>query len=92
MANLRDAALEYHRMGGKPGKISVTPTKPLDTQWDLSLAYSPGVAEPVYSDIVEVNLDQVEPCVAGPSRPEQRTPLSQVPASFQQALERIVAV
>ncbi|MBN2503467.1 MAG: NADP-dependent malic enzyme [Anaerolineales bacterium] len=47
MANLRDEALEYHRMGGKPGKISVTPTKPLDTQRDLSLAYSPGVAEPV---------------------------------------------
>ncbi|MEO8613294.1 MAG: NADP-dependent malic enzyme, partial [Chloroflexota bacterium] len=36
----------YHRMG-RPGKIEVTPTKPLTTQRDLSLAYSPGVAEAV---------------------------------------------
>src|SRR5678809_430980 len=40
---LRDAALEYHR-APSPGKISVTPTKPLFNQRDLSLAYSPGVA------------------------------------------------
>ncbi|MFN2144981.1 MAG: NADP-dependent malic enzyme [Anaerolineales bacterium] len=47
MSNLRKDALEYHRLGGKPGKISVQPTKPLESQRDLSLAYSPGVAEPV---------------------------------------------
>src|SRR6476469_3768700 len=40
---LRDAALEYHRLP-TPGKISVTPTKGLTNQLDLSLAYSPGVA------------------------------------------------
>jgi malate dehydrogenase (oxaloacetate-decarboxylating)(NADP+) len=40
-------ALDYHRLDGKPGKISVTPTKPMDTQRDLSLAYTPGVAVPV---------------------------------------------
>ncbi|MBL8485232.1 MAG: NADP-dependent malic enzyme [Rhodocyclaceae bacterium] len=40
---LRDAALEYHEFP-TPGKISVTPTKGLATQRDLSLAYSPGVA------------------------------------------------
>ncbi|WP_341889232.1 NADP-dependent malic enzyme [Variovorax sp. YR752] len=40
---LRDAALEYHRTPVR-GKISVTPTKPLSNQRDLSLAYSPGVA------------------------------------------------
>ncbi len=38
-------ALDYHVLGRK-GKIEVTPTKPLLTQRDLSLAYSPGVAEP----------------------------------------------
>ncbi len=38
-------ALEYHSLG-KPGKIEVTPTKPCLTQRDLSLAYTPGVAEP----------------------------------------------
>src|SRR5690606_38822026 len=42
-ANLRKAALEYHRQG-RPGKISVTPTKQLANQRDLALAYSPGVA------------------------------------------------
>ena len=40
---LRDAALQYHRQN-PPGKISVNPTKPMITQRDLSLAYSPGVA------------------------------------------------
>jgi malate dehydrogenase (oxaloacetate-decarboxylating)(NADP+) len=43
----REDALEYHRLNGKPGKISVTPTKPMDTQRDLGLAYTPGVAVPV---------------------------------------------
>ncbi len=38
-------ALKYHEMG-RPGKIEVIPTKPTATQRDLSLAYSPGVAEP----------------------------------------------
>lgn len=47
MSNLREEALEYHRLDGKPGKISISPTKPLATQRDLSLAYSPGVAYPV---------------------------------------------
>jgi len=42
----RDAALEYHRQG-RPGKIQVVPTKPTLTQRDLSLAYTPGVAQAV---------------------------------------------
>ncbi|MGL5317402.1 MAG: NADP-dependent malic enzyme [Bacteroidales bacterium] len=41
----KEAALLYHSEG-KPGKIEVVPTKPYSTQTDLSLAYSPGVAEP----------------------------------------------
>ncbi|MFG6442464.1 NADP-dependent malic enzyme [Roseateles sp. LKC17W] len=44
-AALRDAAREYHRAPTR-GKISVTPTKALSNQRDLSLAYSPGVAYP----------------------------------------------
>jgi len=45
--NFTDAeALEFHR-AAPPGKISITPTKPMATQRDLSLAYSPGVAAPV---------------------------------------------
>ena len=38
-------ALAYH-FGARPGKIEVSPTKPCRTQWDLSLAYTPGVAQP----------------------------------------------
>ena len=41
----RQQALEYHSKG-RPGKIEVVPTKDAKTQRDLSLAYSPGVAEP----------------------------------------------
>ena len=45
MARRKQEALEYHEQG-RPGKIAVVPTKPVGTQRDLSLAYSPGVAEP----------------------------------------------
>ncbi|MFN3625691.1 MAG: NADP-dependent malic enzyme [Hyphomicrobium sp.] len=41
-------ALQFHAQG-KPGKLEITPTKPLTTQRDLSLAYSPGVAVPVHA-------------------------------------------
>lgn len=41
-----DEALEFHSRG-RPGKLEITPTKPMATQRDLSLAYSPGVAVPV---------------------------------------------
>jgi malate dehydrogenase (oxaloacetate-decarboxylating)(NADP+) len=41
----RDKALEYHSKG-RPGKLKVSPSKPTQTQEDLSLAYTPGVAEP----------------------------------------------
>src|SRR6201996_9276780 len=40
-----DEALQFHA-GGRPGKLAIAPTKPLTTQRDLSLAYSPGVAFP----------------------------------------------
>lgn len=43
--SLYDDALEFHKMG-QPGKLEVVPTKPMATQRDLSLAYSPGVAAP----------------------------------------------
>ena len=41
-----EEALQFHQ-GGKPGKLEINPTKPMATQRDLSLAYSPGVAVPV---------------------------------------------
>ncbi|MEQ8575028.1 MAG: NADP-dependent malic enzyme, partial [Fulvivirga sp.] len=41
----KEDALNYHTQG-QPGKIEVVPTKPMESQMDLALAYSPGVAEP----------------------------------------------
>ncbi len=46
MSITKEDVFEYHR-AGRPGKIEVVPTKPLETQRDLSLAYTPGVAEAV---------------------------------------------
>ncbi|MGM0560508.1 MAG: NADP-dependent malic enzyme [Pseudomonadota bacterium] len=48
-------ALEFHAQG-RPGKLEITPTKPLTTQRDLSLAYSPGVAEPCLRIADDVSL------------------------------------
>ena len=53
--NRKKDALNYHAMG-RPGKIAVVPTKPHSSQRDLSLAYSPGVAEPCLA-IAENNED-----------------------------------
>src|SRR5882757_1972670 len=52
----REQALEYHSKG-KPGKIEVIPTKETKTQRDLSLAYSPGVAEPCKE--IQKNIEDV---------------------------------
>jgi len=46
MSDLKKKALDYHRLP-RPGKLSVESTKPCATQQDLSLAYTPGVAQPV---------------------------------------------
>jgi malate dehydrogenase (oxaloacetate-decarboxylating)(NADP+) len=47
MHQLKEKALKYHCMDGKPGKIEVNATKPCVTAEDLGLAYTPGVAKPV---------------------------------------------
>ncbi|MGI9315982.1 MAG: malate dehydrogenase, partial [bacterium] len=44
--DFKKLALEYHQIP-RPGKTSILPTKPFETQTDLSLAYTPGVAGPV---------------------------------------------
>ena len=58
MAITKQDVLEYHRLG-RAGKIEVRATKPLATQRDLSLAYSPGVAEAVL-EISQNNLAAYE--------------------------------
>ena len=45
MAVTKQQALDYH-FGARPGKIEISPTKPCHTQRDLSMAYTPGVADP----------------------------------------------
>ena len=53
--SLKQDALNFHATG-RPGKLEITPTKPLTTQRDLSLAYSPGVAEPCLA--IKVSTDK----------------------------------
>ena len=64
----REKALAYHAEG-KPGKLEVIPTKPTSTQEDLSLAYSPGVAEPDAITSTPVDHEpRAQPRRRGPSR------------------------
>ncbi len=56
MSITKQDALDYHTIGGRPGKITVEATKPLETQRDLSLAYSPGVGD-VVTQIAEQPAD-----------------------------------
>ncbi|MFA6846515.1 MAG: malic enzyme-like NAD(P)-binding protein, partial [Sphaerochaetaceae bacterium] len=55
MKKIYEEALRYHEMGGIPGKVSVVPSKPCQTAEELSLAYTPGVAQPVLE--IEQNKD-----------------------------------
>ena len=47
---------------------------------------NPLETEPTYTDIVEIDLSTIEPCMAGPSRPNQKTPLSKIPDNFNATL------
>ena len=46
----------------------------------------PGAEDPVFTETVEIDLSEVEPCLAGPFRPNQRTPLAAVPRSYSDAM------
>ena len=54
--NRKQDALNYHSQG-RPGKIEVVPTKPTNSKRDLTMAYSPGVAEPCLK--IAENVDDV---------------------------------
>src|SRR5476651_1508434 len=54
--DFKKAALDYHAFP-KPGKLCISVTKPTETQKDLALAYTPGVAEPVRA--IKANPDEV---------------------------------
>ena len=74
---LREDALNYHSQG-RPGKIEVLPTKPYNSQHDLSLAYTPGVAEPCLE--IEKNPS------AAYSRSEEHTSELQSPVAISYAV------
>jgi aconitate hydratase len=52
--------------------------------------FTPDAPEPVYSDVVEVDLSTVEPCIAGPKRPQDRIPVRMVREAFEEALAKPV--
>ncbi len=53
---------------------------------EQGLFYDPKSAQPSYSDLLELDLATVEPCLAGPKRPQDRVPLTQVKTNFQASL------
>jgi aconitate hydratase len=80
--------LDYLRLSGRDR-----------AQIDLVEAYAkaqglfsaPGVPDPVYSEVIELDLSCVEPCLAGPKRPQDRVSLKQAKAGFQSALVAMLA-
>ena len=71
----KETALLYHSQG-KPGKIEVVPTKPYSTQTDLSLAYSPGVAEPCLEIEKDPQTDRKSTRLNSSHKTESRMPSS----------------
>jgi aconitate hydratase len=55
---------------------------------EQGLFHDPGAPEPVFSELVELDLATVEPCLAGPARPQDRVPLRAAQASLHRALEQ----
>ncbi len=58
----REDALNYHRLGGKPGKIAICPSKPLQNQHDLSLAYTPELRHEIVKLVLEYRPEMVITC------------------------------
>ena len=69
-----ECALEYHR-SQPPGKIAVVPTKPLENQRDLALAYSPGVRTSIHTASAGTSAQLERP-------PHRKTNASHCPADF----------
>ena len=76
-------ALDYHSNGRK-GKIEIAPTKPYSSQRDLSLAYSPGVAEP--------GRDNLEPVLDGMVAPDAAVDVDRLAAKLDVLRKRIVVL
>ena len=75
--------LDYLRLSGRDaGHVDLVEryTK------EQGLFWTPSAPEPVFTDVVEVDLGKVEPCLAGPKRPQDRVPLTDVAAGFRRLL------
>ncbi len=77
--------VDYLRLTGRAAKA------PLVEAYyrQQGLMYSPDGPEPLYSDTLELDLRDVEPCLAGPTRPMDRIRLSEVPSSFKKQLDTL---
>ncbi len=77
-----DQTLDYLRLTGRGDLV------PLVAAYCQAqgLWYTPQAPEPAYSTVVEFDLSTVEPCLAGPSRPQDRVPLADVRTSFRKSL------
>ena len=74
--------MDYLRLTGRGASIAL-----VETYFkEQGLWYEAGQAEPEYSDYLELDLSKVEPCLAGPARPQDRVALSQVRKSFRQSM------
>jgi len=82
-----DETLRYLRFSNRPEKLVRLVEAYCKEQ---GLFYTPTSPDPVYSDTVELDLATVEPSLAGPSRPQDRVPLSQVKKTFVEALPNLL--
>src|SRR5207249_9371355 len=81
-----DETLRYLRFTNRPERLVRLVEAYCKEQ---GLFYTPDSPDPVYSDTVELDLATVEPSLAGPSRPQDRVPLSQVKKTFVEALPNL---
>jgi len=77
-----DKTVDYLRLSGRGRYVAAV----VDYCKAQDLWYTPGQTEPVYSEVIEFDLGAAQPCLAGPSRPQDRVTLPDARASFRKAL------
>lgn len=83
-----EETLRYYRLTGRKADEIELVEKYMKAQ---EIFYHPDDPVPAYSDLLELNLNSVEPCLAGPKRPQDRVPLTQLKDNFQKTLSAPVA-
>jgi len=78
--------LDYMRLTGRAGLVPL-----IEAYYrEQGLWHDPEQPEPLYSDTIELDLGTVKPCLAGPSRPQDRIPLGEVRGSFRKSLASLM--